>query len=67
MEGAVLAGKLAADVVCSRIANVETWSGPNLGVNQNKAVQNTIVQSNAPSKAPMGVERSDAIAFGGGM
>ena len=66
MEGAVLAGKLAADVVCSRIANVETWSGPNLGVNQNKPVQNTIVQSK-PSKAPMGVERSDAIAFGGGM
>lgn len=67
MEGAVLAGKLAADVVCSRAAGIEPWSGPNLGVNQHKSVQDSIVQSNVTPKAPVGVKGSHAIAFGGGM
>lgn len=68
MEGAVLAGKLAADVVSSRAADVEPWSGPQLGVPQNKVIQKeiyTIAKSLAETK-PVGVKGEGAIAFGGG-
>ena len=68
MEGAVLAGKLAADVVSSRAAGVEPWSGPQLGVPQNKFIQEeiyTIAKSLAETK-PVGVKGEGAIAFGGG-
>jgi 15-cis-phytoene desaturase len=62
MEGAVLGGKLAADVVSSKAAGVDTFS------NQNKPIQEHIVQraqSVAPKK-PVGVKGNGPIAWGGG-
>lgn len=68
MEGAVLAGKLAADVVMSRAANVDPWSGPQLGVSQKKPIQQDIYDKakTLVAKKPVGVKGSGAIAFGGG-
>lgn len=60
MEGAVLAGKLAAEVICDRVAGQ-----PTAGV---KVVQKHIVEDAAKFKArePDGVKGKTAIAFGGG-
>lgn len=62
MEGAVLGGKLAADVVSSRAAGVDTFS------NQNKEIQADIVQraSMLQPKKPAGVKGNGPIAWGGG-
>ena len=68
MEGAVLAGKLAADVVSSRAAAVDPWTGPQMGVPQSKRIQQEIYdKAGAISpKKPVGVKGSGAVAFGGG-
>jgi 15-cis-phytoene desaturase len=68
MEGAVLAGKLAADVVCSRAAGINSWDGPMLGVRQDKPVQPFIVDrvKTIQAKGPIGVKGEGAIAYGGG-
>lgn len=60
MEGAVLGGKLAAEVVCDRAAG-----RPTKGL---KAVEPRIVESAASHtpKEPAGVKGSSAIAFGAG-
>jgi 15-cis-phytoene desaturase len=60
MEGAVLAGKLAAEVVASRAAGL-----PTQGV---KAVQADVVSAAAKMepRKPRGVIGNDAVAFGGG-
>ena len=64
----MLAGKLAADVVMSRAANVDPWSGPQLGVSQKKPIQQDIYDKakTLVAKKPVGVKGSGAIAFGGG-
>jgi 15-cis-phytoene desaturase len=68
MEGAVLAGKLAADVVCSRAASINPWDGPMLGVRQDKPVQPFIIErvKTIEAKDPIGVRGEGAIAYGGG-
>mmetsp|Transcript_41134 Transcript_41134/g.74291 ORF Transcript_41134/g.74291 Transcript_41134/m.74291 type:complete len:650 (+) Transcript_41134:53-2002(+) len=60
MEGAVFAGKLAAEVVCDKAAG-----RPTKGI---KDVQDHIVESaeQYEAKEPMGVKGKGAIAFGGG-
>jgi len=60
MEGAILGGKLAAEVVCDRAAGRATKGG--------KAIQDSAVQAaqNKVPKKPIGVMGSGAIAFGGG-
>ncbi|KAJ1627978.1 hypothetical protein T492DRAFT_1021345 [Pavlovales sp. CCMP2436] len=60
MEGAVLAGKLAAEVVASRAAGV-----PTQGV---KAIEHSVVVSSheAQPRKPPGVLGQNAVAFGGG-
>jgi len=60
MEGAVLGGKLAAEVIADRAAGKAT--------NGLKVVQDSIVAKAAAHvpKPPVGVKGSDAIAFGGG-
>ncbi len=62
MEGAVLGGKLAADVVSSRAAGVDTFS------DQNKHIQGSIVEraSKLEPKKPVGVKGNGPIAWGGG-
>lgn len=62
MEGAVLGGKLAADVVSSRAAGVDTFT------TQNKEIQPEIVQraSTLQPKKPVGVKGNGPIAWGGG-
>ena len=56
MEGAVLAGKLAAEVVAARAVGA---AAPGL-----KAVPGDV--GAGPARAPRGVAGSDAVAFGGG-
>ena len=60
MEGAILAGKLAAEVVADRAAG--------LSGKPEKAIREEIVQSAArrTPKEPVGVKGEGAIAFGGG-
>ena len=60
MEGAVLAGKLAAEVVAERAAGV--------AVDRSKAIQASIVARAAAHvpKEPVGVNGDGAIAFGAG-
>jgi len=60
MEGAVLAGKLAAEVVVDRAAGIA-------GV-PDKAIQESVVEraSKAVPKDPVGVKGEGPIAFGGG-
>mmetsp|Transcript_14982 Transcript_14982/g.32956 ORF Transcript_14982/g.32956 Transcript_14982/m.32956 type:complete len:662 (+) Transcript_14982:50-2035(+) len=60
MEGAVLGGKLAAEVVCDRTAG-----RPTKGL---KAVEPRIIEEAAKyvPKEPVGVQGNGAIAFGGG-
>jgi len=60
MEGAVLAGKLAAEVVVDRAAGIE--GAPE------KAIQESVVEraSKAVAKNPVGVKGEGPIAFGGG-
>jgi len=60
MEGAILAGKLAAEVVVDRAASAEPQ-----GV---KAVQHDVVEASADAapKEPIGVRGAYPIAFGGG-
>lgn len=60
MEGAVLAGKLAAEVVCDRAAGQ-----PTKGL---KVVEPQVTEAarNHTSREPMGVKGRSAIAFGGG-
>ncbi|CAK9087498.1 15-cis-phytoene desaturase [Durusdinium trenchii] len=55
MEGAVLAGKLAAQVVSERALSIPS---------QVKRVADFIIEQ--PSKAPEGIHGSSALAFGGG-
>jgi 15-cis-phytoene desaturase len=61
MEGAVLGGKLAAEVVCDRAAGISYTK-------EEKAIQSTVYQkaANAVPKEPSGVLGVGAIAFGGG-
>lgn len=61
MEGALLGGKLAADVVASRAAGVES-------VVQDKEVMPDIIEKakKYTPKDPVGVKGEGAIAFGGG-
>lgn len=63
MEGAILSGKLAADVIASRHADVDTW------VDQDKVIQDWIKADAAKQsqKKPLGVLGDHPIAFGGGM
>jgi len=58
MEGAVLGGKLAAEVVASRAKGTKTQ-----GL---KAVQKSIIDSIGPAKEPLGVVGESEFAFGGG-
>ena len=61
MEGAVLGGKLAAEVICDRAAG-----RPTKGL---KAVEPEVVRKAAaagPPREPVGVRGKSAIAFGGG-
>lgn len=60
MEGAVLGGKLAAEVVCDRAAGKPTKGG--------KKIQDNIIRlaEQKIPKEPIGVMGSGAIAFGGG-
>ena len=58
MEGAVLGGKLAAEVVASRAKGMKTQ-----GL---KAVQKSIIDSIGPAKEPLGVVGESEFAFGGG-
>jgi 15-cis-phytoene desaturase len=60
MEGAVLAGKLAAEVISDRAAGVETKG--------QKDIRPEITSSAAATttKPPPGVKGEGAIAFGGG-
>jgi len=60
MEGAVLAGKLAAEVVAERAAGVK--------VDRSKAIQESIVKKAAAhvAKEPVGINGDGAIVFGGG-
>lgn len=60
MEGAIFAGKLAAEVVCDRALN-----RPTQGI---KVVEPSVVQMarTHEAKEPQGVKGSGAIAFGGG-
>merc|ERR1712129_222928 len=58
MEGAVLSGKLAAEVICDRAAN-----RPTKGLKQ---VHNSIAIKSMEEKEPVGVRGSHPIAFGGG-
>jgi len=62
MEGAVLGGKLAADVISSRAAGVDTFS------NQDKAIQSSIIEraKSLKPKRPVGVKGNGPIAWGGG-
>merc|ERR1712127_749900 len=61
MEGAVLAGKLAAEVVSDRAAGL-----PNRPI---KAIEPSVEAEvkNVAAKEPMGVNGNSPIAFGGGM
>jgi 15-cis-phytoene desaturase len=61
MEGAVLAGKLAAEVVSDRAAGRPT-------TNQKKEIQPNIIEKakNSKPKDPVGVLGNGPIAFGGG-
>jgi len=61
MEGAVLGGKLAAEVVARKAKGLEQ-------VDQNKEIQPHVVEAAAEHKAkdPPGVKGQGAIAFGGG-
>ncbi len=58
MEGAVLGGKLAAEVVAARAKGMKTQ-----GL---KAVQKSIIDSIGPAKEPLGVVGESEFAFGGG-
>ena len=58
VEGAVLGGKLAAEVVASRAKGMKTQ-----GL---KAVQKSIIDSSGPAKEPLGVVGESEFAFGGG-
>jgi 15-cis-phytoene desaturase len=60
MEGAVLGGKLAAEVICNR-----ALGNPDAAI---KAIPQHIVDaaSSYPSREPLGVKGEGAIAFGGG-
>merc|ERR1711966_517714 len=58
MEGAVLGGKLAAEVVANRAKGMKTQ-----GL---KAVQKSIIDSIGPAKEPLGVVGESEFAFGGG-
>ena len=58
MEGAVLGGKLAAEVVASRAKGMKTQ-----GL---KAAQKSIIDSIGPAKEPLGVVGESEFAFGGG-
>merc|ERR1719223_297769 len=58
MEGAILGGKLAAEVVASRAKGTKTQ-----GL---KAVQKSIIDSIGPAKEPLGVVGESEFAFGGG-
>jgi len=60
MEGAVLAGKLAAEVVCDRTAGKPTKGGKQI-----QATAEAYAQDKVP-KEPLGVLGSGAIAFGAG-
>ena len=62
MEGAVLGGKLAADVVASKAAGVDTF------VSQDKVIQQHVIDGaiSAVPKKPVGVKGQGAIAFGAG-
>lgn len=58
MEGAVLSGKLAAEVICDKAAG-----RPTKGV---KSVESSILQKEWKEKEPVGVRGEFPIAFGGG-
>ncbi|KAL7565028.1 hypothetical protein ACA910_020740 [Epithemia clementina (nom. ined.)] len=60
MEGAVLGGKLAAEVVCKKALGIE--------LDPIKEIQSNIVEAATKHvpKAPLGVKGNGAIAFGGG-
>jgi 15-cis-phytoene desaturase len=58
MEGAVLSGKLAAEVICDKAANKAT-----AGVRE---IPNSIRQATLTERAPVGVRGDYPIAFGGG-
>jgi 15-cis-phytoene desaturase len=58
MEGAVLSGKLAAEVVCDKASN-----RPSRGVRE---APDSIVHSESTERAPTGVRGNFPIAFGGG-
>ena len=57
MEGAVLSGKLAAEVICDKAANRETK-----GI---KPIHESVT-AGEEEKAPIGVKGNYPIAFGGG-
>ena len=58
MEGAVLSGKLAAEVVCDKAVNRQTKGVRN--------VHDSIAAKDTAVKAPIGVRGNYPIAFGGG-
>eukprot|EP00283_Hemiselmis_rufescens_P024776 CAMPEP_0173438128 /NCGR_PEP_ID=MMETSP1357-20121228/19477_1 /TAXON_ID=77926 /ORGANISM="Hemiselmis rufescens, Strain PCC563" /LENGTH=620 /DNA_ID=CAMNT_0014403383 /DNA_START=21 /DNA_END=1883 /DNA_ORIENTATION=+ len=60
MEGAVLAGKLAAEVVCDRTAGIPTKGGKEIQAMVHAYAQDKV------AKEPLGVLGSGAIAFGAG-
>ena len=58
MEGAVLSGKLAAEVICDKAANRQTG-----GV---RDIANSVLQRERKERIPAGVRGDYPIAFGGG-
>ena len=59
MEGAVLSGKLAAEVLVDKAANRQRQS-------PEREIQESIVQRDLKERKPTGVRGNYPIAFGGG-
>ena len=59
MEGAVLSGKLAAEVICDKVMGRANRNGL-------KKVQRALLESKLEERAPVGVVGTSPITFGGG-
>ena len=63
MEGAVLSGKLAAEVICAKAGGRD---GAATATSTVRAVPETIVTSEIEERAPIGLRGNAPITFGGG-
>ena len=59
MEGAVLAGKLAAEVVAEKAAGISPTKA-------DKAIEKSISEKTYTAKAPLGISGDGPFAYGGG-